>query len=382
MQYIFWFSIFMIFYAYLGYPACLWLLAQIKNNPVKKKNITPHVTLVISVYNEEKVLAEKIKNSLALDYPKNILQIAIISDGSTDRSNDIILAFAEQDERILPCIMPTNKGKTACLNDVVPGFQGEIVLFSDANAFYEKNLVKKTVKSFADKNIGFVTGSTRYFSSLANEGIEATNLYSNLEKHVKTLESRIGSCVGADGAVFAIRKLLYKPPPPYGMNDFEIPLSIIKQGYRGVLDPRVYCREEAASNMQGELRRHIRITSRTIRAIFSHAELLNPFKYPIFSFQLISHKLFRFFVPLFMLVMLFSNIILVVKGGHLYQVFLILQMIFYGGAVMGTAVPAKFKLGRLFAICNSFVYINIAILLGWLSYFSGETYGTWIPVRK
>ena len=181
--------------------------------------------------------------------------------------------------------MPTNKGKTACLNDIVPTLGGKIILFSDANAFYERDLVRKIVRAFADEKVGFVTGSTKYFSSLKSEGIEATSLYSRLEKFVKESESRIGSCVGADGAIFAIRKHLYTPPPPYGMNDFEIPLSIVKQGYRGVLESQVYCHEETPSTMKSELYRHIRITSRTIRAIFNHVDLLNPFKYPIFSLR-------------------------------------------------------------------------------------------------
>lgn len=382
MIYIFWLSVFVIFYAYLGYPACLWFLAFIKNSPVNKENITPSVTLVISVYNEEIVLSQKIENSLALDYPDGRLDIAIISDGSTDGTNDIIRELVEKNERILPYIMPTNRGKTACLNDIVPTLRGEIILFSDANAFYEKELVRKIVRAFADEKVGFVTGSTKYFSSLENEGIDATSLYSRLEKFVKTLESRIGSCIGADGAVFAIRKHLYTPPPSYGMNDFEIPLSIVKQGYRGVLEPQIHCREETAPTMKGELNRHIRITSRTIRAIVNHADLLNPFKYPVFSFQLISHKLLKFLTPMFMLSVLFSNVMLAAQGRLFYQLFLTLQILFYGGALAGLILPAKSRMGRLFAIFRSFVFINVAILLGWFSCFSGETYGTWVPVRK
>ena len=382
MEITFWLGLFAIFHAYLGYPACLWLLALIKTTPVKMENITPSVSLVISVYNEERVLARKIENTLDLDYPEELLEIVIISDGSTDKTNNIIRENAERNRNILPCIMPTNKGKTACLNDFVPKLRGEIVLFSDANAFYDRDLVLKIVRSFADEKVGYVTGSTKYFSSIESEGIEATSLYSRLERLVKKLETRIGSCVGADGAVFAIRKPLYKPPPPHGMNDFDVPLSIIKGGHRGILDPQVHCREEAVSTMKGEFRRHIRITSRTIRAIFSHTDLLNPFRYRVFSFQFVCHKLLRFLVPLLMLLILFSTIMLAIQGSHFYQLGLILQVILYLAAVMSPVVPAKSRIGRLFALCHSFVYINAAIFWGWISFLSGETYGTWVPVRK
>lgn len=382
IEIIFWIGLFSVVYGFLGYPVFLWLVSFIKSDPVKKGDITPSVSLVISVYNEERILARKIENAFNLDYPRDLLEVAVISDGSTDRTNDIIREYEKKDSRIQACIVPTNRGKTACLNDFVPDLQGEIIVFSDANSFYDRELILNIVQVFADDRVGFVTGSTKYFANVKGKTIDATSLYSRLERFIKMLESRIGSCVGADGAVFAIRKHLYKPLRSYDINDFVIPLSIIKQGYRGVLDNGVYCREKAALKMKAEFRRHIRITNRTIRAIFNYADLLNPFKYPIFSFQLLSHKLVKFSIPLFMVLVLLSNIVLAVQGSHFYQVCLLLQMVFYGCAFIGWVAPVKSRMGRLFALCHSFVYINSAILWGWVTYFSGETYTTWAPVRK
>ena len=378
---IFWCSLFSVFYAYLGYIGLLWAITLIKNDPVKKESITPSVSLIISVYNEENILSRKIENALDLNYPRHLLEIAIISDGSTDESNDIIRKYAQRDRRIRPYIAPRNKGKTACLNDFVPKLRGEVILFSDANSFYHKDLIFKIVRSFADDRVGFITGSTKYFTSFGGKEIEATNLYSRLEKITKAFESKIGSCVGADGAVFAIRRHLYKTLGPHDMNDFGMPLNIIKQGYRGVLDHQVYCCEEAAATMKGELRRHIRITNRTVRAILNHADLLNPLKYPIFSFQILSHKLFKLLVPFFMLLLLFSNIVLAVRGSHFYQVCVVFQIVFYGCAFFQRPAPVKSGIGRIFALCHSFVYINGAIFWGWVTYLSGETYSTWTPER-
>lgn len=379
---IFWVSIFAVVYAYFGYIAALWFLALVKTNKVKKEDITPSVSLVISVYNEENVLAEKIENALELDCSKHSLEIAIISDGSTDGSVEIIRKYEKVDNRIRSFIFSTNKGKTACLNEVVPELKGELLLFSDANSFYGKDTLTKIARSFADENIGFITGSTKYYSHAADQTIEATSLYSRLERFTKIMESRIGSCVGADGAIFAIRKHLYRTLGPYDMNDFGVPLSIVRRGFRGIIDPKVYCKEETASSIQSEFRRQVRITSRTLRAIFNYSDLLNPFKFGLFSFQLFSHKLLKLLVPLFILLLFLSNIILVFMGGYFYHVCLCFQIMFYSNAFLRWSVFAESGIKRLFIICRSFIFINAAIFLGWISYLSGETYTTWQPEKR
>jgi len=382
IEIIFWFSLFAVFYAYLGYPALLWLLALIKNDPVKKDNITPSVSLVISVYNEEKVLFRKIENALKLDYPKDFLEIAIISDGSTDGTNSIIQEYAERENKIIPCIVPTNKGKTSCLNDFVPKLRGEIVFFSDANSFYDKDLILKTVRSFADERVGFVTGSTKYFTSFKDKVTEATTLYSSLERLTKTLESKIGSCVGADGAIFAIRKALFSPMNPYDINDLVIPLMIVKKGCRGVLEELAFCKEETAEEIKSEFQRQVRITNRTLRALVNYKSLLNPFHYTLFSFEIFSHKLMKFMTPFWMILILITNVLLAWEGTLFYVGTLIIQLLFYTVALSRGARKGRTTVARFIGIFHAFVLVNAAYALGWFKYFTGKKYTTWPPVRK
>jgi len=382
IQIIFWFSLFAVFYAYPGYPALLRLLALIKKDPIKKDNITPSVSLVISAYNEQRIMARKIENALVLDYPKDLLEIAIISDGSTDGTNDIIRKYEKLDNRIRICIVPTNKGKTSCLNDFVPQLHGEIVFFSDANSFYDKDLILKIVPSFADERVGFVTGSTKYFTSFKDKVTEATTLYSSLEKLTKTLESKIGSCVGADGAIFAIRKALFSPMNPYDINDLVIPLMIVKKGYRGVLEELAFCKEETAEEEKSEFQRQVRITNRTLRALFNYKSLLNPFRYTFFSFEIFSHKLIKFLIPFLMVLILITNVFLAWEGTLFYIGTLIIQLLFYIVALSRGARKGSTKIARFIGIFHAFVLVNAAYALGWFKYFTGETYISWSPERK
>lgn len=347
---------------------------------MKKDNITPSVSLVISVYNEERVLTRKIENTLELDYPDSLLEIAVISDGSTDGTNDIIQEYAQKGDRIRPFIVPTNKGKTACLNDFVPKLRGEVILFSDANSFYDKDLIRNIVRPFADERVGFVTGSTEYFTSTEDMAIEATSLYSKLERLTKSLESRIGSCVGADGAVFAIRKKLFYPMKPFDINDFVIPLMIIKRGYRGVLEESAVCREEAAPEMQSEFRRQTRITNRTLRALFNYKEFLNPFRDALFAFELFSHKLIKLVTPFLMIIIVLTNFIMALYN-IFYAFMLGLQVFWYVLVYLGYRGEKTNNASRLTSLAYTFTLISLAMLKGWFTYLTGKTYSTWSPER-
>ncbi len=380
LEIIFWLSVLFIFYAYFGYFCLLWLISIFKNDPVKKDNITPSVSLVISVYNEENVISQKIDNSLEIDYPEDLFEIAIISDGSTDKTNEIIREYAKKDKRIRSCIVPANQGKTACLNDFVPQLQGEIILFSDANSFYPRDLIQNIVRPFADKSVGFVTGWTKYHSSLDGVDTHAISAYTQLEKLIKLLESRMGSCVGADGAVFAIRKALFRPMKPFDINDLVIPLSIIRQGYRGVLEEDAYCREASSGDMSGEFQRQVRITNRTIRAIINHSHLLNPIRYGLFSFELFSHKLMKFMGPFFMILLFISNCIIAFQS-VIYAVILLFQIIFYSSVYLAHRSNKFRNLNPLVSLAYTFTLTNLSMFKGWLTYLSGETYTKWKPER-
>lgn len=383
MIYLFWFSIIFVFYAYLGYPLLLLLFTAVNKKKYPEQtgrvdDFYPKVTLLISAYNEEKVIEDKILNSLELNYPKELLEVVVVSDGSNDRTNEIATRYA--DKGVVLRYFEGRIGKTACLNKVVPLAQGEIIVFSDANSRYDKEAVKELVKHFADKKIGFVTGTTKYISNEADKALESIGIYTKIEQITKRLESETGSCVGADGAIFAIRKGFYQQLKDIDINDLVIPLNIIKQGYRGILEEKAFCIEKTAKNASGEFYRQVRITNRTIRAIVNNRELFNPLKFGIFSFQLLSHKICKLSVPFFLLILLLTNILLI-KNRPLYLLIFTTQFLFYSFALLGYVGKYFNGLSRLISASNTFTFANLAILLGWIKYIQGEKYTTWGTVR-
>ncbi len=384
MAIIFWVSLFAIGYAYLGYPALLWILTRVINPKTTERFVDneeplPSVTLIIAAYNEEKVIAEKIYNTLSLDYPADLLEIVVVSDGSRDRTPQIVSEFA--DRGVVLRHYEGRIGKTACLNRAVTLVTGQIIVFSDANSNYDREALKALVHPFQDNTIGFVTGWTKYGSDEDLTTTDSLGLYSKLELFTKILESRLGSCVGADGAIFAIRKNLYVPLKDYDINDFVIPLTIIKQGYRGILEIDACCSEKDAGGIQGEFHRQIRITNRTIRAIFNHFQVLNPLRYGFFSIELFSHKLCKFLVPLFMIGLFLSNLYLIPKSSF-FLTFMIAQLIFYSGSCLVIYVSGDALFVRIIKAAYAFILVNIAILVAWMKYLRGETYTTWSPTQR
>lgn len=354
------------------------ILSKSKEKRTSKEDYLPSVSMIIAAYNEEKVIGRKIENSLSLNYPKDKLEIIVMSDCSTDRTNEIVKNYHQQG--VILNLQDKRRGKSAGLNDTVPKAKGEIILFSDANAMLDKEALKMISRNFVDDKIGFVTGWTKYTSTNKNRVLKTTGIHTNLETLIKKGESALGSCVGADGAIFAIRKNLYAPLKPTGINDFAIPLNVIKQSYRGIIDEKAFCTEETSHDSKSEFNRQVRITSRTLKAIFYHKELLNPFKYPLFSFQLISHKVIRFLVPYFLVLLMVTNISLF-PNGLFFKVFLIGQFICYTLAIADIKGRISRK-ARFFSIPINFIIMNCAFLKGWLHYLTGKSYATWDPARN
>lgn len=377
-------SLFAILFAYVGYPAILWLASRFvrpgaRGGGAGQSTQLPSVTMIISAYNEERVIGEKIANTLSLDYPRELMEIVIVSDGSSDRTGEIVLEFANKG--VVLRHFEGRIGKTACLNRALPLAAGEIIVFSDANSAYDKGALRALLRPFQDSTVGFVTGWTRYGTGEDISAADSLGLYSKLELITKELESRLGSCIGADGAIFAIRKELYLPLKDYDINDFVIPLSINQQGYRGVLQREAICFEKDAGSSTGEFHRQVRITNRTIRAIMNYRQLLNPFKFGVLSLQLLSHKVCKFLVPLFMVALFLSNVFLAERW-NFFLMTLIAQGIFYSVAGAAALVLKAGLLSRIAEAARTFVVVNAAIALAWIKYFQGEMYTTWSPTKR
>jgi cellulose synthase/poly-beta-1,6-N-acetylglucosamine synthase-like glycosyltransferase len=380
MLFLFWISLFAIFYAYVGYPLLLFFISIFFKSESSSETLKelPSVSLLISVYNEEKVIGDKIENSLALNYPGELLEIVVISDSSDDRTDEIVSRCV--DRGVILRSYPGRIGKTACLNKAVPIAKGDIIVFSDANSKYERNAIRELVKHFSDERIGFVTGHTQYVSETDREKVLPIGVYSRIERLTKKLESVISSCIGADGAIFAIRKELYEPLSDSDINDFVIPLQIIRKGFRGVIEEKAICVEETAKGTKGEYDRQVRITNRTIRALFQNADMLNPLKYGFFSFELFSHKLLKFLTPYFVIALFTANIFLLIDGTFYLMTF-IGQILFYSLAALGYIRKYRKGISKLIFFSETFAMANLAILMGWMNFIKGETFVTWTKDR-
>ncbi len=345
-----------------------------KHRSTTKADLLYPVSILIAAHNEESVIGKKIENSLSLNYPKDKLEVIVISDCSTDKTNEIVKSYDQQG--VILIAQDNHQGKSACINAAMPKATGEIILCTDANAMLDQNALQIMVRHVSDPQIGFVTGRTKYVSSSGDSTVELNSFYTTLETFIKMKESELGSCVGADGAIFAIRKKLFTPLKPTDINDLVMPLNIVRQGYRGIVDDEAFCTEEISRNPKGEFQRQIRITSRTLRALFGNKYLLNPFRFPLFSFQLVSHKLIRFLGPFFLILLLTTNIALL-PAGLFYKILLAWQCLMYVLAFSGTNIP-----NRLLSIPSGFMTMNYAFLKGWLQYLSGESYTTWDPLER
>ena len=373
MQILFFLFLFLAVFPYFIFPLLMWLVSRLRRVGWRREEIFPPVTLIISVFNEEGVIGEKLANSLGLDYPAELLEVLVVSDGSTDRTHEIVESF--DDPRVRLRVFSDRAGKTECLNRVVPEARGEIVVFTDANSIFPVATLKNICRNFADDNIGLVTGWTKYRSG--DGGEESTGLYARLEKITKQGESLISSCVGADGAIFAIRKALYRPLEYYDINDFVIPLNVIAQQRRVVLDPEVFCYEAPTEDEMKEFRRQVRITNRTLGAIWRGRRFLNPAVSRSFSLMLLSHKVFRFLVPFFLAATLLISFAL--AGNFLfYRVMFLAQcgFVLFGGL----GLWRRFD-GRLINLCAFFLLTISAQIVGWGRFVTGKRDTLWTPQR-
>jgi cellulose synthase/poly-beta-1,6-N-acetylglucosamine synthase-like glycosyltransferase len=360
-------------YSYLLYPISLMAISRLVRRVRGKSDIRPTVTMLISVYNEERIIAEKIENALALDYPGGQLEIVVISDGSTDGTNQIVRSVS--DSRLLLKAFPKRSGKSACLNWAVSATGGEILLFTDANSMFPENILLSLVKNFADPDIGLVTGWTKYGG--ANQSEDTTGVYSRFEKWTKLQECAVSSCVGADGAVFAMRKQLYQTLREDDLNDFVIPLNVVRQGKRVVVDPDVFCVEFAPQGAENEYRRQVRITTRTLGAIRRNLEFLNPFRYGLFSYFLLSHKIMRFLTPFFLLTTFGSNLVLLERSVFYKATFVGQLTILFIGLCSALGV----KMGRGGSVVASLLVTLLAQLVAWFRTFAGISDTMWNPQR-
>jgi cellulose synthase/poly-beta-1,6-N-acetylglucosamine synthase-like glycosyltransferase len=369
-----------VLYVYLGYPLLLLLAARLA--PAKHRadeNILPRVAILISAFNEREVIKEKIENSLSLDYPRDLLEIAVISDASDDGTDDIVRGFAARGVKLLR--QEARLGKSVGLNLGVAMTTGEIILFSDANAIYSPDAVRKLVRHFVDPQVGYAVGNARYReSSDQKASAQSEGLYWKLETWLKAKESIWGSVVGGDGAIYAIRRELYTPLLPTDINDFLNPLQIIVQGHRGIYEPAAVCFEDAGESFEKEFQRKVRIISRSLNAVRRAPRATLPWTQPRHWFSLVSHKILRWLVPVWLIVALVSNLAL--YRTPFFLVLAVIQLVCYLLAFMGFLFRGRPGLIRIFRIPYYFCLVNLASLIGIFKFLSGSLSPTWQTIRQ
>lgn len=387
MAVFFWVSLFLVVYTYVGYGLLLFFLVKIKEvfRPVKQYFFTfqelPEVTLFIAAYNEEAFIEEKIANSLSLEYPRHKYRIIIVTDGSNDRTPQIVEGYKE----IHHFYQPERRGKIAAVNRVMPYVQTPFVVYTDANTLLNKEALINIVKHFKDHCVGAVAGEKRVSmeekdtASGAGEGI-----YWKYESALKRWDSALYSVVGAAGELFAIRTALHQEVPQDTIiEDFYTTLSIARQGYRVVYEPSAYAVEGPSASVKEELKRKIRIAAGGIQAIVRLKSLLNIFRYGILSFQYISHRVLRWTItPFALLVLLVSNFFLLQTGQSFYQWFFAGQILFYLLALVGYMLESRQIKLKIFFVPYYFFIMNYAVFAGIIRYLKGSQSVVWERAKR
>jgi cellulose synthase/poly-beta-1,6-N-acetylglucosamine synthase-like glycosyltransferase len=379
VEIVFWTFVAVVAYVYAGYPLLL-LLASRRAASVRdfdRASGEPRVTLLISAFNEEACIAAKIENTLALDYPREALEVVVISDASDDGTDRIVAGYESRGVRLLR--MPSRGGKTLGLNAGVAAAAGEIVVFSDANALYRCDAIRRLVAPFADAAIGAVIGESTYTAPDSESG-RSESLYWRYETWIKALESRGGSVVGGDGAIYAVRRSLYQPMAADALSDFVNPLQVVKAGYRCVYEPRALSYEEAAADFEREYRRKVRIVNRAWRALWSMRAMLNPFRYGGFALKLWSHKVLRWWVPLALVIVFVTNVMLLSEH-ELYRLTMALQLAFFALAGVGYFIRRRAYQSVLLRVPFYFCLVNVAASVGLIQAMGGKSYTTWTTSR-
>ena len=367
-------------YVYFGYPALLWLLTRrLPNITHRRGEEQPSVALIISCYNEEGVIRDKLQNALELDYPQELLQIIVVSDGSDDGTDEAVKEF--EDERIVLIRQEGRLGKTLGINLAMEQINADITVFSDANAMYASDAISKLVRNFADLDVGYVVGAALYTDGNQGASARNENLYWRYELAIKAMESRLHSVVGGDGAIYAIRTKLWEPLQQQDINDFVNPLQIIAKGYRGVFDANACCFEETAGDFDREVARKERIVNRSIRGLMRVGQAMNPAKAGVFAFEVISHKLLRWLIPLFLLVGVAGSVILAFTGLGLFQLITAGTLLMLVLTLAGHLSANRNQLATWIAMPYYFVMVNGYAVRGIIKALRGQTQVTWKSSR-
>jgi cellulose synthase/poly-beta-1,6-N-acetylglucosamine synthase-like glycosyltransferase len=386
---LFWISLFIIFYAFLGYGIVLYILMRIRIAVKGRRKIEdelqitdwPTVTLIVAAYNEAAYMEEKIANTLQLDYPADKIRFLFVTDGSTDETPAII----QKHPGIQLMHQPARNGKIAAVHRAMGQVSTEIVVFTDANTALNKLAIKRICRHYRDNKVGAVSGEKRVQVDAVSDATAGEGVYWKYESKLKAWDSELYSVVGAAGELFSVRTDLYQPVPADTiLDDFMISLLIAEKGYRIVYEPDAYASETSSASIGEELKRKVRISAGGIQSITRLTSLMNPFRFPVLSFQYISHRVLRWtVVPFLMILVLLLNIAIVATGGTgIYLLLLAGQVLFYGASLLGWLMEKKQLRMKLLFVPYYFCMMNYAVIAGIRRFYSGKQSAAWEKAKR
>jgi cellulose synthase/poly-beta-1,6-N-acetylglucosamine synthase-like glycosyltransferase len=393
LQLAFWICLGLVFYTYLGYGLVLYLLLKVRNIFTKRTVVKdledeslPEITFIVAAYNEEDYIEDKIINNLGFDYPKEKIHFLFVTDGSNDRTPEIIKGF-NYPEGVNWSLYhsPERRGKIAAVERIMEFVRTPITIYTDANTDVNPKAIRKIVRHYEDPTIGAVAGekriamATKDAANAAGEGF-----YWKYESLLKKWDAQLYSVVGAAGELFSIRTHLYTPVPPDTIiEDFFLTLTISRKGYRVMYEPEAYAVENSSASVPEELKRKIRIAAGGLQAIYRLSPLLNVFKYGLLSFQYISHRVLRWtLTPAALPILLIINTILAAKGYPFFKVMLVLQVLFYLAAIIGYLLERQRIKFKAFFIPYYFCVMNYAVYRGFLRIIKGNQSVMWEKAKR
>lgn len=376
VEILFWLSLLGIIYAYFGYPVVLAIWGTfVSALPAKEEDgFYPDISIIIPAYNEEAVIEKKIENTLALKYPKEKVELIVVSDGSSDNTNSIVSELAKK-HGFHFIEVSERQGKANAVNTGLSAATSDIIIFSDSSIMLDSTALEEIVKGFSDKKVGLISGEDHIPDDDGGEG-----LYGKYELFLRNQESKIGSIVGASGSFYAQRKELCLPFMEGLAPDFLSVLNTVEKGYRAITEPCAFGTMSALKSTKDEFRRKTRTLIRGMTTLWHKRKLMSLVKYKGFAVVLISHKLLRWLVPIFMLVVFFTNMFLL--GSFFYINVFLMQIVFYSIAVAAWKEVGNISEKVYGKIPLYFCSVNYAIFYAWFKYILGARQEIWEPTKR
>ena len=374
---VFWMSVGVLIYIYFGYPMLLFFASRLFPSRRAPTGYTPSLSVLIAAYNEEAGIRKKIESTFALDYPPDRLEILVLSDGSTDQTDSIVRSIPDPRVRLLR--VEGRKGKTKAQNEGVAQARGEVLIFSDATTIYHPQALLYLACNYSDPRVGAVSGRYQYFDAGGKSPTGmGTVAFWNYENFIKGMQSRIRTISGCCGCIYSVRREAYTPLAADVISDLVQPLHVIQKGYRVLFEDRALAYEETTQSTSEEFSMRVRVVTRGMRGLLSVPSLLKPWRFGWVSFQLWSHKLLRWFVPFFLL-LLFTSSVLLAKAPFFRGV-LLAQLAFYAITLFSLVIPLQ-RIWKPLGIPLYFCTLNAAALLSVLEILRGKKYVVWETVR-